>query len=95
MWNKIFFAINFILYIAVSEFIAYVYFSIFQYFMPPMLSPGSFTAAQMYYYTVGAVIGVLAFILMTMYSAINRKLNMLTHKQAAEQKAETHKEEKK
>ena len=79
MWNKVFIAITLVLYIVVSEFIAYIYFSIFKGFQPAgLISPAAFTSAQITYYTVGAVIGVLAFILVTIQVSISRKLDRLS-----------------
>jgi len=100
MWNKIFLGITLVVYIVVSEFVAYIYFSIFQGFQPKgLISPAAFASAQMAYYTVGAVIGVLAFILVTVQVSISRKLDRLAHaNQIAKEnkeKAEAKKEEEK
>lgn len=79
MWNKVFIGITLVVYIVVSEFIAYIYFSIFKGFQPVgLISPAAFASAQISYYTVGAVIGVLAFILVTIQVSISRKLDRLS-----------------
>ena len=100
MWNKVFIGITLLLYIIVSEFIAYIYFSIFQGFQPKgIISPAAFASAQISYYTVGAVIGVLAFILVTVQVSISRKLDRLSQAhQAGKEKTnppEAKKEEEK